>query len=178
MENVISCPICGTEIDRSKHQIAKRLGSLGYLHADVWLECKKCGYKPVFGTEIEKAKPIYWYPPSVSDEKKKLIVEALARLIIPPFSTCICKAEMELHKVWVNTYKASDSAPAPKDLRKLNLRDPVNQQRLFFAGRPPRSGFLKANRIDPVHIKLIESGILAQIKCQDPNCKYVRYLTL
>lgn len=165
----MKCPVCAAELDEAKHMIAEKLSEYGYFHRDVWLKCERCGYTPVFGKELEKTKPVYFYPPQVNKKKQAKVIKALNKLIEPPISVCICGDRMILHKVWINTFRHDPfyNAPLPLTDKELDLSDPQARERYFLTKAP--NGY---------YFKVIESGILAQLKCKDRSCKYVRYLTL
>lgn len=156
----MKCPVCNTILDVAKHKVAQRLGALGYFHKDVWLECPKCGWKPCFGKELGPTNPPYWYPKPLKKWKRKRILRALQRLIIGTDTCILCGSKMIVHKVWLNTFKLD---VADTDIVPLN--DPSRKERWFAT---ENEGY----------IKLIESGILAQLKCTNQDCKYVRYFTL
>jgi len=154
---VLPCPLCGTPIDREQHRVAEHLGALGYLHLDYWLHCEKCGYSPCFGQELSDPRPIYWFPNTTPHEHRERIVNALRYHI--KSGRCICNARLELHKVWVNTWRMDTRVASGVSI----VED--HHEALMFRTKP-RGG---AN---------IPAGILAQYKCIDSKCKYVRFITL
>ena len=150
------CPICGEPIDRDKHEIMGKLSQWGYLHVDFWVRCPKCKYSPCFGQELSDATPIYWHPAKLPAWYKTACRHALEKHI-PPFICLFCQSTMELHKVYVNSYRA--------------LCDGATE---FVV---PSSG-IKEQAEHPVVRRFLPSGILAQYKCVNARCKYVRYVTL
>jgi len=153
---IIPCPICNADIDRHQCELMGRLSSWGYLHVDFWLKCPKCGFTPCFGKEMEDAKPVYWHPTSIPEWLRKAIKEAFKKHIEPV--TCLfCPSKMELHKVYVNSYRELCDGPTG-----------------FLV---PTSGVGEQKEV-PVARRFLPSGILAQYKCVSWRCKYVRYVTL
>jgi hypothetical protein len=144
-------------IDRDAHRVAEHLGALGYLHLDYWLRCGRCGYSPCFGQELSDPHPIYWFPTILPHDQRVRIETALHHHINP--GVCICGNMLELHKVWVNTWRLDDSVASGVSIEEDHT------DALMFRTKP-KGG---AN---------IPSGILAQWKCVDPHCKYVRFITL
>ena len=149
-KTVMTCPICGTEIDVDKYMIMDRLSSWGYMHIDVWVKCPKCKYTPCFGKELEDTKPIYWQPSSLPAWYKKAVEKAFDKNV-----TCdpclFCEGKMELHKVWINSYR--------------ELCDGATQ-------------FVVPDGVEKIVKYFLPSGILSQFKCVNHKCKYVRYITL
>ena len=153
----LPCPLCETPIDREAHRVAEHLGALGYLHLDYWLRCEKCGYSPCFGQELSDPHPIYWFPVTVLYDHRARIEIALHKHINP--GVCICGADLELHKVWVNTWRMDDRVASGVSIKE-------NHHSALMFRTKPKGG---AN---------IPSGILAQYKCVSYKCKYVRFITL
>ena len=153
---IIPCPICGTDINKDECELMGKLSTQGYMHVDFWLQCPKCKYSPCFGKEMEDTKPIYWFPRRLPSWYKEAVVKAVAKHIHTP--TCLfCGGEMELHKVWINSYRELCDGPT-----------------MFITPT-------KALSPDPKkHIQkyFLPSGILLQFKCKNWKCKYVRYVTL
>jgi len=161
----MQCPICGEPLDFEEHRIAERLGALSYLHMDIWVKCPKCKYTPAFGFEIIDSKPIYWHPRNLPAKYKKQVETAIKKHI--PVGTCPfgCTKGMELHKVWINTWKVVDKGDWRGDHFKPEGN--ISKEDQFFVQQ----------RGKVVNYSL-PSGILAQFKCKNPLCKYVRYVTL
>jgi hypothetical protein len=152
----IPCPICGTAIDMDKAEIMGNLRAQGYLHVDYWLRCPKCKYSPCFGKEMEDTKPIYWFPRRLPEWYKKAVVKAANKYLQNP-KCLFCGSEMELHKVWVNSYRELCDGPTMfiTPNQAINKDHSKNIQKYF-----------------------LPAGILLQYKCTNWRCKYVRYITL
>jgi len=162
----MKCPICKTKMDDEQHRLAERLGALSYLHLDIWVKCPnpKCRYTPAFGREIIDAKPVYWHPPNLPSKYKKQVRDAFKKHI--PVGTCpFCEGDMELHKVWINTWKVAD-----KEDWQGALFDGV--------GKVSKADQFFVQQKGKVVNYSLPSGILAQFKCKNWRCKYVRYVTL
>lgn len=155
--SMVPCPICGTMIDRHAQRVAEHLGALGYVHLDYWLKCPTCGYSPCFGQELSDPHPIYWFPTSTPYDQRRRIESALRTHLDP--GTCICGAKFELHKVWVNTWRMDTRVASGVSIEE------DHHQALMFRTKPKGGADIPA-------------GILAQYKCVDPQCKYVRFITL
>lgn len=140
-----------------------RLSKIGYMHMDVVVRCPQCNFIIWRGLEPddEPSEPIYWNPRKINKKKKKRIIEALKRQR-DIFKCPICDSEMEIHKVLWSTQKFKK--------REIMSMDKQIYERLFIVSTKPR--------IKSAGIKVIESGILVQVKCMNKKCKYVRYFTL
>jgi len=161
----MDCPICSAEIDEVQHKIAEKLSTLGYLHLDIWVKCEKCKYTPAFGRELSDVKPILWYPQKLPVWYKQKVEEAF-RKHVPGYNCAFCNSTMELHKVWVNTWKQIGTFPD----QKITSESPEEVVRA--------ATFIVATGKGKVGKYCLPSGILAQYKCANWKCKYVRYLTL
>ena len=156
MSNTTPCPICNTPIDKDKCEIAGKLSMQGYMHVDYWLRCPKCKYSPCFGKEMEDTKPIYWFPRTLPVWYKKAVVKAAHKHLQNP--DCIfCKSEMELHKIWINSYRELCDGPTMFVTPTKALTEQTKKQ---------------------IQKYFLPSGILFQYKCVSWRCKYVRYITL
>ena len=146
----IQCPICGEPINRDECEIMGHLSTWGYMHVDYWLRCPKCKYSPCFGKELEDTKPIYWHPQNTPTWYKKAVTKAANKHF--PNQQCIFdNTTMELHKVWINSYRELCDGPTQ---------------------------FVLPSEKDSIQKYFLPSGILLQFKCKNWRCKYVRYVTL
>lgn len=157
LPRTLPCPICGAEINVEEQEIMGHLSTWGYMHVDYWLRCPRCKFSPCFGREMEDTHPIYWNPHDLPDWYKDG-VEAAAATHVPPFTCLFCTSQMELHKVWVNSYRELCDGPTQfiTPTHKGAEGTPDAQVQRYF----------------------LPSGILLQYKCVNWRCKYVRYVTL
>ena len=162
----MNCPICGADIDEDKQQIYEKLskqGGYGYFHLDKWIQCPnpQCHWTPAFGLELEDANPIYWHPQHLPLTSRRNIEAAFHRQYEPhgplhcPFTHC--HAELELHKIYVNTWRELDGEPTP-----------TGPMQFIIPGHKPKE----------IHRYFVPGGILGQYKCTNPTCKYVCWTTV
>ena len=165
----LTCPICGTVFSDEKYRVAERLGRKGYFHLDIWVKCPTCKYTPAFGRELSDAKPVYWRPTNLPLKFRRM-VEAAFHKNIPlmhcPFPNCA--SELELHKIWVHTWKQDQPIPDGQTVRSDAPTD-VREAFQFIVSSSDRKEIGKY---------FIPAGIMAQYKCVNQACKYVRYVTL
>jgi len=162
----LTCPICNTVFDDEEYKIAERLGSLGYMHLDIWVKCPKCKYTPAFGKELSDAKPIYWRPKKLPYTFRKQVENAFLKHT-PPLSCPFCGSSLELHKIWIHTWQKSVDIPNGQAVESQ-------------ASEVVRNAFqfIVQNSEGKIGKYFIPAGIMSQWKCTNWKCKYVRYVTL
>jgi len=164
-----NCPICGTQFNDDEYRVAERLSSWSYLHLDIWVKCPECKYTPAFGKELSDAKPVYWRPEGLPYNFRKKVETAFKQNI--PEQICpFCKSGMELHKIWVHSWKQRlEWSGDNTDVVQSDAPQDVREAFQFIVSSADKS---------VVDKYFIPAGILSQYKCTSQKCKYVRYITL
>jgi len=164
-----NCPICGTLFNDDEYRVAERLSSWSYLHLDIWVKCPECKYTPAFGKELSDAKPVYWRPEGLPYDFRKQLIDALNQHT-PRLNCPFCKSLLELHKIWVHTWKQKHKwSGSDEDVVKSDAPEDVREAFQFIVTSSDKK---------VVDKYFIPAGVLSQYKCTNQKCKYVRYITL
>jgi len=166
LENKFKCPICNADIDMHEHLITEKLSAIGYLHLDKWVKCPKCKYTPAFGKELSDPKPIYWRPAGLPLWFRRKVEEAFHKHT-PPLNCPFCTSELELHKIWIHTWKRRQEELLTECVQSDADVDIREAFQFFVTGSKRKVGTY-----------FIPAGIMSQYKCRNWRCKYVRYVTL